>query len=139
MRIRGSCHCGNISFEFDAPGEAKELAVRACGCTFCLKHGGVWTSHKDGKLIARLRDPAGISRYRMGTETAEFYVCARCGAVPFVTSEIESRLYAVVNVNTFEGLDPGSLARVPVSFDSESTESRLERRKQRWIPEVGIA
>lgn len=50
MKIRGGCHCGNIGFELDFPGEPKDLAV--------------------------LR------------------------RVPLVTSDIDSRLYEVVNVNT---------------------------------------
>ncbi|MGQ0543763.1 MAG: hypothetical protein ACT4P3_00305 [Betaproteobacteria bacterium] len=74
----------------------------------------------------------------MGTQTADFHVCARCGAVPLVTSDIDSRLYAVVNVNTFEGIDPASLPRAPVSFDGEDEAARLARRKQRWIPDVTI-
>lgn len=138
MRVPGRCHCGNISFELEAPGEATELAVRACDCTFCVKHGGVWTSHPRGTLAARIADSSLLSRYRFGTGTGEFYICTKCGAVPFVTSEIDSRLYAVVNVNTFEGLDPKSLPRAPVSFEGESTENRLARRKQRWIPAVTI-
>ena len=139
MKIQGKCHCGNISFELEGPGEPSELPVRACTCTFCVKHGGVWTSHPAGRLTARVREAALHSRYRMGTGTAEFHICARCGAVPFVTADIDSRLYAVVNVNTFEGIDPASLARTAVSFEGESKESRLQRRKQRWIPAVVLS
>lgn len=138
MRIQGQCHCGNISYEFDIPGEAQDLPVRACGCSFCVKHGGVWTSHREGKLGATLRDASKVSKYRFGTQTAEFYVCSSCGAVPFVTSDIDSHLYAVVNVNTFDGVDPNSLARAAADFEGESTGSRLARRKQRWIPDVSI-
>jgi hypothetical protein len=138
MRIQGSCHCGNISYEFDIPGQAKDLAVRACGCSFCVKHGGVWTSHHEGKLGATLRDASKVSKYRFGTQTAEFYVCSSCGAVPFVTSDIDSHRYAVVNVNTFEGIDPASLSRAAVSFEGETSDNRLARRKQRWIPEVRL-
>ena len=139
MKLRGRCHCGNIGFELEFPGEAKDLPVRACTCSFCLKHGGAWTSHPAGKLSARILDAALHSRYRMATQTADFHVCARCGAVPLVTSEIDSRLYAVVNVNTFEGIDPASLPRAPVSFEGEATESRLQRRRQRWIPAVVLS
>jgi hypothetical protein len=138
MRIEGKCHCGNISYQFDIPGEAKDLAVRACSCSFCVKHGGAWTSHREGKLAAVVREPTKLSIYRFGTRTAEFYVCSSCGAVPFVTSDIESHLYAVVNVNTFDGVDPASLARQPVSFEGENSESRLARREQRWIANVSI-
>jgi hypothetical protein len=138
MRIQGRCHCGNIGYEFDIPGEAKDLAVRACGCSFCVRHGGAWTSHRESKLTATVRDATLLSRYRFGTRTAEFYVCSSCGAVPFVTSDIESHLYAVVNVNTFDGIEPSSLARTAADFEGETSEARLARRKQRWIPNVSI-
>ena len=136
MKIAGRCHCGNISYEFEAQNA---LAARACSCTFCVKHGGVWTSDSQGVLSARIGDRSALSVYRFGTATAEFHVCARCGAVPFVTTEIDGRVYAVVNVNTFESLDPATLPRAPVSFDGETTENRLARRRQRWIPDVRIA
>jgi len=66
-------------------------------------------------------------------------VCTRCGVVPFVVSTIEGRLYAVVNVNTFEEFDPSSLLRVTTNFDGEDSGSRLDRRKRNWIPCVRIS
>jgi len=41
MLIRGSCHCGNISFHLDWSPDPAEIRARACDCTFCVKHGGV--------------------------------------------------------------------------------------------------
>ena len=136
MRIEGGCHCGGIRYALDWPGEAKDIRARACGCSFCVKHGGVWISHPAARLAAEVRDASIVSRYRFGTRTAEFHVCTRCGAVPFVTSEMEGRVYAVVNVNTFESIDPSSVARSPASFEGEGTGDRLERRKRNWIATV---
>ena len=138
MRIEGKCHCGNIRYELDWPGDGTELRIRACGCAFCTKHGGNWTSHRDAALIGEVRDAALVSKYRFGTGTADFYVCACCGAVPFVTSAIDNHLYAVVNANTFEGIDPASFVRTATSFDGEGTGERLERRKRNWIRAVRI-
>jgi hypothetical protein len=56
--------------------------------------------------------------------------------VPVVTSEIEGRLYAVVNVNTFDGVDAALLKRSPANFDGEGTGSRLARRARNWIANV---
>jgi hypothetical protein len=50
-----------------------------------------------------------------------------------VTSRIEDRLYAVVNVNAFEDVDPSLLSVAPTSFDGEGTDSRLARRQRNWI------
>jgi hypothetical protein len=139
MLIPGKCHCGNVAFELEWNGDAAEIPARACGCSFCVKHGGVWTSNPRSRLAVAIRDASLVSRYVFGTGTATFYVCSRCGAVPLVTSEIESRLYAVVNVNVLENVDPSRLHRAAADFEGEDVESRLARRRRNWIPDVRIA
>lgn len=136
MLLKGSCHCGNVTFEFDWPGEPTEIPARACTCSFCRKHGGVWTARHDGSLVVRTREPEEVSRYAFDTKTAEFHVCKRCGAVPVVTSQIEGRAYAVVNVNAFDGMDQSLLRFAPISFDGEEGISRLARRAKNWIANV---
>lgn len=136
MVIRGRCHCGNISFRLDWEPDPVEIPARSCDCTFCMKHGGTWTSYPAGKLEVAIEDPALVSRYEFGTKTATFHVCARCGIVPVVTSDLDGRTYAVVSVKAFENVDPAMLKPGPVSFDGEGVESRLARRKRNWIAEV---
>ena len=138
MRITGKCHCGNIALELEWPGEHPEIPARACGCSFCVKHGGVWTSNPASGLRVTLGDASLVSRYSFGTETATFHVCSRCGAVPVVTSEIDDHLYAVVNVNVLENVDPSWLRRAGANFDGEDVDSRLARRKRNWIADVRI-
>jgi hypothetical protein len=137
--IHGKCHCGNIDYELLWPNPDGRLAVRACGCTFCIKHGGVYTSHPDARLTARVADESLLNRYAFGTGTAEFFVCRRCGAVPFVTSTIDGTRFAVVNVNTFENVDAAELDSSASDFDGESVDERLARRKQNWISQVDVA
>jgi hypothetical protein len=137
-RIEGGCHCGNIRYVLEWPADVASIATRVCGCSFCRKHGGRWTSHRDAALDAQIRDASQVSQYRFGTETADFFVCARCGAVPFVVSPIAELQYAVVNANTFESVDASLLKRSAVSFDGENTLERLERRARNWIRRVQI-
>jgi hypothetical protein len=136
MRITGKCHCGNVSFELEWEGEQPEIPARACTCSFCLKHAGVWTSNPRSTLDVTVRDASLTTKYRFGTETAEFHVCSRCGVVPLVTSRIEDHTYAVVNVNTFENVDPSLLRRANVTFEGEEGDSRLARRRRSWIADV---
>ena len=138
MLIDGGCHCKNLSFVLDWPGAPPDIAARVCGCSFCIKHGGVWTSNPGAKLSVTMRGADVASKYSFGTETATFYVCARCGAVPIVTSEIAGRLYAVVNVNTFENFDPARVRRLSADFEGEELQSRLARRQKNWIADVRI-
>jgi hypothetical protein len=136
--IHGKCHCGNIAFDLDWTDETPTIPARACGCTFCVKHGGVWTSNPRSTLTVTVRELASMDEYSFGTRTAAFHVCARCGVVPFVTSDIDGRRYAVVNVNTFENVDPASLQRSGASFDGEDLDARLARRRRNWIADVRI-
>jgi hypothetical protein len=136
MLIQGRCHCGNVSFALTWEPDPIDIPARACTCSFCVKHGGVWTSNPRGILKVTVKDPSVVSRYMFGTRTAEFHICTRCGVVPVVTSRIEDRLYAVVSVNAFEGIDPSLLRRAPATFDGEGEGSRLARRARSWIGDV---
>ena len=136
MLIRGKCHCGNISFSLTWEPSPTEIPARACTCSFCTKHGGVWTSNPSGALEVVVKEPSLVSKYAFGTGTAEFHICARCGIMPVVTSRLDDRLYAVVSVNAFEGVDPSLLRRASVSFDDEGEATRLARRKRNWIADV---
>ena len=136
MLISGSCHCGNITFKLDWEPDPQEIPARACTCTFCTKHGGVWTSCPTGLLTVSIRTPSSVSRYSFGTRTAEFHVCSACGVVPVVTSEIGGNLYAVVSVNSFENVAPALLRRASANFATENEETRLARRARSWISRV---
>jgi hypothetical protein len=136
MLIHGKCHCGNIAFDLTWEPDPKEIPVRACTCSFCVKHGGVWAANPDAKLQVSVDDPALVSRYEFGTKTAEFLICRRCGVVPVATSRIDGRLYAVVSANAFEGVDESLLRRGSANFDGEGEDSRLSRRARNWIANV---
>lgn len=138
MLIHGSCHCRNITFTLDWQPEPTQIPARACTCSFCVKHGGVWTSCPGGSLKVVVQDASRVNRYAFGTKTATFHVCASCGVVPVVTSEIDSRLYAVVSVNAFEEVAPSMLSRASASFDGEGQDERLARRKRNWIADVAF-
>jgi hypothetical protein len=139
MVISGSCHCRNISFTLNWEPEPSEIPARACTCSFCGKHGGVWTSCPGGSLKVDVKEPSLVSRYSFGTKTAHFHTCSTCGVVPVVTSRIDGRLYAVVSVNAFEGVAPSLLRRASATFDGETEGTRLERRKRNWIANVEYA
>ncbi len=136
MQITGTCHCGNISFHLSWDPDPVEIPARACTCSFCVKHGGLWTSNPAGALRVAVRDPAQVSRYGFGTGTAEVHICTRCGVPPVITSRIADRLYAVVSVNAFDGVDPARIRRAPITLDDEDTATRLARRQRNWIADV---
>ncbi len=136
MLIHGKCHCGNISFSLRWEPSPTEIPARACSCSFCVKHGGVWTSYPAGALSVAIEDRSLVSNYAFGTRTAEFHVCTRCGVAPVVTSRIDGRLYAVVSVHALEAIDRSLLRHAPSNFEGEETDTRLARRQRNWIADV---
>ena len=136
MKIHGQCHCGNIAFDLDWKSDPAEIPARACDCSFCVKHGGLWTSNPAASLDIAVRDRSRMTPYEFGTKTATFHICNACGVVPVVTSRIDDRLYAVVSVNAFEGIASERVRRAPASFGGEETDARLDRRKRNWIADV---
>jgi hypothetical protein len=136
MQIAGRCHCGNISFALTIEPDPTEIPARSCMCSFCVKHGGVWTSSPTGSLRVSTKNPERVNKYAFGTRTARFHICTTCGIVPFVTSTIEGREYAVVSVNAFEGVPASMLRRASASFDGEGEGERLARRAKNWISSV---
>jgi hypothetical protein len=136
MDIEGSCHCGNLKYALSWPGSQVEIPGRACGCEFCTKHGGVWTSHPEAILKYSVSDPNQISIYQFGTGTADFHICKRCGVPPFVISEIACVRYAVVNTNTFDTPDSLEFIVSDTNFENETVDTRLERRISKWIKNI---
>lgn len=136
MLIAGSCHCKNISFTLHCEPAPQAIPVRACDCSFCTRHGAAWTALPGSVLKVHVQEPALLSKYAFATKTAEFHVCTRCGVVPLAISRIEGHTYAVVNANTFDGIDVSLLQSAPADFSVESKEERLVRRKRSWISRV---
>jgi len=136
MHIDGQCHGGNIAFALAWPDASPDIPARACDCTFCVKHGGVWTSNPNARLRISVQDPTAVSTYEFGTKTAQFHVCSRCGVVPVASCRLDGRLYAVVNVNTFVDVDPSLLRGFSASFGGEGLGTRLARRARNWIADV---
>jgi len=136
MRISGGCRCGNISLVLTLEPAPAELPARACSCSFCMTHDGVWTSYPSGTLKVNVREPELVSTHSFATGTAQFHICGKCGAVPVVTSRIDGHLYAVVNVHALRDIEPVVLRHASANFDGESEEARLARRRKNWIAEV---
>jgi hypothetical protein len=86
--------------------------------------------------VVDIRDPSLASTYTFGTKTADFHICTRCGVVPLVTSRIEGRIFAVVNVNAFDNVEPSLLRRSTSTLGDEDEPTRLARRMRNWIGNV---
>lgn len=131
--FQGSCHCGAVKITLHSPKAAAELGARSCQCTFCKAHGASWTSDPNGRLEITIPREK-LSRYKFGTGTAEFLVCATCGVVPAVIWKDGEKLLAVARVNCLEESELLLAHTKPIDFDGETTSNRLERRARGWTP-----
>jgi hypothetical protein len=133
-RIVGGCHCGNISFVFEASAGLDALGLRACQCSFCRGHGARTTSDPNGAISLRVRDESKLQRYRFGLKTADFLICRDCGVFVAAVMEEDGRRYATVNANAFQPPPRHDLAGSANDFGGEDAGGRTARRTARWTP-----
>ena len=136
QQFHGSCHCSNNKTTLNWPDSTATIPVRACGCDLCTKHGAVWTSHPNGSFELQITDQVKAAQYQFGTKTAEFHLCLNCGVIPAATCTMEGTQYAVLNVNTFDDVDPSLFDSSPTDFEGESIKNRLARRHRNWTPQA---
>ena len=138
MNLGGRCHCGHIHYRLNWPDDTPVIPARRCGCSYCKRFSGTWTSHPDAELEISADRQANAGRYRFGTETADFLFCSHCGVIVAALCEIGDELKAVLNIATLDDFDNLSFEHSGSDFDGESTGQRLERRAARWIAHVII-
>ncbi|MGJ0493028.1 GFA family protein [Methylobacter sp.] len=79
MKYQGSCHCGAIRFEVEAPDD---LQVEECNCSICAKSGFLHLIVPKSKF--RLLSPEdNIITYTFNTGVARHMFCKICGIKPF--------------------------------------------------------
>ena len=81
MLYRGSCHCGAIAFEVEAP---EAIVAQECNCSICAKAGFLHliVPKRHFKL---LRGADEITTYAFNTGVARHTFCKVCGIKPFYT------------------------------------------------------
>jgi hypothetical protein len=134
LRLAGGCHCGNLALTFETARDPAELAVRACGCSFCRGHGGRTVSDPKGRVEFVVHDASRLSRYSFGLGTAQFLVCRTCGVYVGAVMADAGAAYAIVNINTLRTPEVFAKAAVPVSYERESATERWARRRALWTP-----
>ena len=81
MIYKGSCHCGAVTFEIDAP---ERLEVEDCNCSICSKSGFLHLILPLSKF--RLLSGEGqLVTYTFNTGVAKHTFCGTCGVKPFYT------------------------------------------------------
>ena len=137
-KFAGGCHCGNVTFTFEASQPLKTLGLRADQCSFCRAHGARNTSDPNGTISISVRNAGALLRYRFGLETADFLICRRCGVYIGALMEDEGDSWFTVNVNAFRRPPRDDFPLAPVDYDAEGAAARIARRKELWTPVVAF-
>jgi hypothetical protein len=101
MTKRGSCHCGNVAFDVDAPlDEAME-----CNCSHCSRKGYLLAFVPRGVLTL---DPVegDLHTYRFNRHNIAHHFCGTCGCAPYAEGTgPDGAEMAAVNLRCIEGID----------------------------------
>jgi len=115
---RGSCHCGNVRFEVDAP---ENIEATRCNCSICRMSGflHLFVGHKDFRLIS---GQDSLTTYTFNTGVAQHSFCSNCGVKSYYIPRSHPDGISV-NVNC---LDPASILCVEeTAFDGENWEKNV--------------
>jgi len=79
MIYNGSCHCGAILFEVDAPAE---ILCYDCNCSVCSKSAYLHLIVPASRFRL-IRGQENITTYTWNTGVAKHTFCSTCGIKPF--------------------------------------------------------
>ena len=110
MKFTGSCHCGDVAFEFE--GELKEAIE--CNCSHCSRKGFLlWFVPREKFTL--LQGAEELSTYKFNKHAIAHQFCKTCGCQPFAYGKDRSGAEkAMVNVRCLPDVDISSLNRIPV-------------------------
>jgi len=107
---KGSCHCGNVSFDV----EGTPSSVFECNCSHCSRKGYLlWFVPRDKLTLHTPRENMAI--YKFNKHVIEHMFCTNCGCAPLALGVNPSgEEMASINVRCIEEIDLSALERVPV-------------------------
>ncbi len=119
--IRGSCHCGEVQWQFE---EMPESAT-ACNCTICRRYGVLWAYDYEDEGI----HVSGPTQVYVRGKSIGFHFCPGCGCVAYWRAlEVgeDRRRRIAVNLRLIE--KPEAVAALPIDhFDGLDTFEDLPR------------
>lgn len=114
MKHTGSCHCGAVRFEVEAP---EHIEAYECNCSMCLRAGFLHLIVPRSRFRL-LQGAASLTSYRFNTGTADHLFCRTCGIKSFYVPRSNPDGYSV-NVRC---LDPAPARLTVRPFDGRDWE-----------------
>ena len=101
--LRGSCHCGDVTFEIAT--DFPELTP--CDCSICRRKNALMVRVHESQFRL-LSGERSLTEYQFHTMTARHFFCSRCGIYPFHRKRVTPD-YLGINVFCLEGFDPAGI------------------------------
>ena len=115
MLYNGSCHCGAVAFEVDAPSP---FVAQSCNCSICTKSGFLHLIVAKARFRL-LRGEENLATYTFNTGVAKHFFCRSCGMKPFYVPRSNPD---GIDVNV-HCLDPVPRDLVVEAFDGQNWEA----------------
>lgn len=114
MKYSGSCHCGDVAFEFEATFDE----VIECNCSHCSRKGYLLTFVPQEQFTLKSGD-ASLGTYTFNRHVINHRFCKRCGSAPFgMGTNPKGGKTAAINVRCLENFDLASVRRKQVDGKS---------------------
>ena len=84
--IRGSCHCGAVSFEL---AEHRDF-LTDCNCSICRRYGALWLHCNRSEVQLECPEDATV-RYEWGDHLLGFHHCRTCGCITHWSSSMDDQ------------------------------------------------
>ena len=130
----GSCHCGGIAVEYISEVAPENTMLRECQCSFCRMHQALAVSDPAGRAVVRETEAWRLHRYRFALGTADFILCANCGAYAGAVLEAEGRSVGIVNARLLDGVAVFTAEPTAMDYSAEGEGGRVARRLEKWMP-----
>ena len=105
--IKGSCHCGNVTFGV----QRKPEWLTECNCSICRRIGAKW-AHFEEEDVQISSPPGATIAYVQGDKTLAVHTCKQCGCTPYWLG-LEPKASTRMAVN-FRMCDPGEIDDIKV-------------------------
>lgn len=110
MQYTGSCHCGQMQLTCDADIQQ----VYECNCSHCQRKGLLLTFIPAARFNL-LSPPEQQATYTFNKHVIQHRFCPRCGCQPYGEGvDPQGKPMVAINVRCLEGIDLGTLARIPI-------------------------
>ena len=116
----GSCHCGAVRIEVDAPADIEAVE---CNCSMCSRTGFLHLI-VPAERFRLIQGAEALANYTFNTGTAQHYFCRTCGTRPYYIPRSNPDGFSV-NVRC---LAPETIRSVRIeSFDGQHWEASAPR------------